>query len=518
MSSETKRKNSNSQNILDGSEETSAKSAQENQITRVFSFLQKDFVWFSSLTEQINFCSENIGSVIGYNSEEIKSFNEKRLAIAFNEDISRLREALNEFLIDSASHEINLSYRLERKDNTVISVHENIYAERDEQGEVKNLYGIVSDITEFKESENRLFEAISDLQKLNEAKDKFVSRISHDLRSPFTSIIGFAEVLSNDSQIPEKEKLEYLNFILSSSKNLLNFVTQLSELIKLQTHRIKLEPQRTNLGRLIHYSVSSFTSQTVGKDLKIKVNVGESFHISADERLFLLLMTSLISNAVKFSKPGSKIIINAQEFNEDFIEIIVKDEGVGISEKNKTRLFKIDQIFFSEGTKGEKGTGLGLLLSKEIVEKHGGHIWFYSNQADGTEFHFTIPVSKNTILVVENDESARVGFEELIKNNYPEFNVMTAANGYDALNIITNNLPTIIILNHDLPLMTGLQMMDNILKAQKNSKISTIVLAESISDDLLKSYDDIGVKLILPKPISLKVLQKKVEEIVSSIR
>lgn len=518
MSSETKRKNSNSQNILDSSEETSSKPVQENQITRVFAFLQKDFVWFSSLTEQINYCSENIASVIGYNSEEIKSFNEKRLAIAFNDDISLLREALNEFLTDSASCEINLSYRLKRKDNNIISVNEKIYAERDEQGEVKNLYGIVSDITEFKESENRLFETISDLQKLNEAKDKFVSRISHDLRSPFTSIIGFAEVLSNDPQIPEKEKLEYLNFILSSSRNLLHFVNQLSEIIKLQTHRIKLEPQRTNLSRLVHYTISSFTSQVVNKDLKIKVNVGESFHISADERLFLLLMTSLISNAVKFSKPGGKIIINAQEFNEDFIEIIVKDAGVGISEKNKTRLFKLDQIFFSEGTKGEKGTGLGLLLSKEIVEKHGGNIWFYSSQADGTEFHFTIPVSKNTILIVENDESARVDFEELIKNNYPEFNVMTAANGYDALNIIANTLPTIVILNHDLPLMTGLQMLDNIFKAHKNSKISTMVLAESISDDLLKSYDDIGVKLILPKPISLKVLQKRIEELVSSIR
>jgi signal transduction histidine kinase len=189
---------------------------------------------------------------------------------------------------------------------------EKIYAERDEKGEVTNLYGIVSDITEIRETEDRLFYTISELQNLNEAKDKFVSRISHDLRSPFTSIIGFAEVLLNDANLSEKDKSEYLNFILQSSKNQFNFVNQLSEIIKIQTNRIKLEPQRTNSNRLIHYSVSSFTAQVVDKSLEIKVNVNESIHINADERLFLILITNLISNAVKFSKPGQKISVSAQ--------------------------------------------------------------------------------------------------------------------------------------------------------------------------------------------------------------
>lgn len=516
MSSETKEKNSGAQNISDNNENKSVNLMQENQIRQIFSFLQKDFVWFSSLTEQINYCSDNISSVIGYTSDQIKSFNEKRLAITLNEDIARIREALNEFLTDSSTKSIKLFYRLERKENTFISVMEKIYAERDEKGEVINLYGIVSDITEIKEVEERLFNTISDLQILNEAKDKFVSRISHDLRSPFTSIIGFAEVLTNDLNIPEKDKSEYLSFILQSSRNLLNLVNQLSEIIKLQTNRIKLEPQRTNANRLIHYSVSSFTAQVVDKGLEIKVNVSESIHINTDERLFLLLITSLISNAVKFSKPGGRIIISAQEFNEDFVEIIVRDEGVGISEKNKTRLFKIDQIFYSEGTKGEKGVGLGLLLSKEIAEKHRGNLWFYSNQNEGSEFHFTIPNSKNAILIVEGDSSARSGYEELIRTKFSEFDVMIARDGYDALNMIANRLPSLIIVDHDLPLMTGLQMLDNIFKSHKNSKISALVLVENLSDDLKKSYNKIGVTVILPKPISLKVLHKRFEELKSA--
>lgn len=515
MSSETKRKYADSQNFSDSSPNEAVNFMKEDRFRQIFSYLQKDFVWFSSLIEQINYCSENIHSVIGYTADEIKSFNEKRLAITPTEDISRIREALNEFLTDSSLNNIKLFYKIERKDSTLISVIEKIYAERDLNGEVTNLFGIVSDITEIKETEDRLFSTISDLQKLNEAKDKFVSRISHDLRSPFTSIIGFSEVLLNDANISDKDKSEYLNFILQSSKNQFNFVNQLSEIVKLQTNRIKLEPQRTNANRLIHYSVSSFTAQVVDKNLEIIVNVDESVHINTDERLFLILITSLISNAVKFSKQGQKIFISAHEFNEDFTEIIVKDQGVGISEKNKAKLFKMDQIFFSEGTKGEKGAGLGLLLSKEIVEKHGGNIWFYANVNEGSEFHFTIPSSKNTILIVENDTVARDSYEGLIKNKYSFLDVISAKDGFDALNIIASRIPSIILVNHDLPLMSGLQLLENIFKAHKNSKITTMVIMENISNELTTLYNDLGIKIILPKPISLKLLHKKFEEILS---
>lgn len=518
MTPENKEKYSEYQKSAPGIDNQSQNQPHENQASQIISRLQKDFLWFSSLSEQINYCSENIGLVIGYSSEEIKSFNEKRLAIMHQEDVARIREALNEFLTEDSLDHIKLIYKLERKDNVLISVLEKIYAERDQTGEVTGLYGIVSDISDFKESEERLYSTINDLQKLNEAKDKFVSRISHDLRSPFTSIIGFSEVLVNDPKISEKDRLEYLNLILQSSKNQFNFVNQLSEIIKLQTNRVKLEPQRVNANRIIHYSVSSFTSQLVNKNLDLKVNVNESIFINTDERLFLLLITGLISNAVKFSKPGGKIVISAMEFNEDFVEIIVKDEGMGISEKNKTKLFKIDQIFFSEGTKGEKGTGLGLLLAKEIVEKHGGNIWFYSNQNEGSEFHFTIPVSKNSILIVENDEAALNNYADLIKSNFPEFDLTLTKDGYDALNTTSNRLPSIIILNHELPLMTGVQMLDNISKAHKNSKLLSIVITDNPTDELKAAYNKIGVTEILSKPVSLKLLQKRFEVLLSSLR
>lgn len=508
MPSEIKAKNSNPNNI-------SGDNLNQNTLDQIFPFLQKDFVWFSSLANQVNYCSANIKSVIGYSSSEIKSFNEKRLALAASEDVARIREALNEFLSDSKADCLQLYYKLTKKDSEAISVFEKIYALRDEAGELINLYGIVSDITEIKLSEEKLYETISDLQKLNEAKDKFVSRISHDLRSPFTSIIGFSEVLVNDLSLPEKDKLEYLNFILNSSRNLLHFVTQLSEIIKLQTNRLKLEPQRTNANRLIHYAISAFTAQVVDKNLEITVDVHESVHISTDERLFLLLITSLVSNAVKFSKIGDKIKISAQHFNEDFIEIIVKDQGIGMPDNNKRKIFNIDQIFFSEGTKGEKGVGLGLLLSKEIVEKHGGSLWFYSNLNDGSEFHFTIPMSKNTILILENDELQRSDFENIIKSEFTDYHVIAAGNAYDALTTLNDTIPSVLLIDHEIPLMSGLQMLQNIFKIHKSEKISVVVMVNNLTEDLKQSYNKIGVKDFLLKPISLKVLHKKLSEVIS---
>lgn len=518
MTSTNKGKNSNSQNVIYKGSTKSTSPANANQMNQIFSHLKKDFIWFSSLIEQTNFCSDNIKSVLDYTSEEIKSFNEKRLTLAVNEDTTRIRVALNEFLTDVRASEIELSYKLKRKNNKIIFVTEKIYAERDEQGEVTNLFGIVSDTTEVKENEERLYETINELQKLNDAKDKFVSRISHDLRSPFTSIIGFAEVLINDPELPENDKNEYLDFILQSSRNLLHIVTQLSEIIKLQTHRTQLEPQRANVSRLVHYSISSFTAQVVDKSLEIKVNINESVHVNADERLFFLLITGLISNAIKFSNPGGKITISAQEFNEDFVEIVVKDEGVGISDKNKHKLFSIDQIFFSEGTKGEKGAGLGLLLSKEIAEKHGGSIWLYSTQREGTEVHFTIPVSKNTVLIIESNKSAANDYTELIKDKFPSFDVMVANDGYEALNQIANRMPSIIVTEHNLPLMTGLQFIEEALKTHKQLKVPMMVLIDSSNEELINSYNKLGVGTLLQKPLSLKVLQKKLEEVVGSLQ
>ncbi len=140
----------------------------------------------------------------------------------------------------------------------------------------------------------------------------------------------------------------------------------------------------------------------------------------------------------------------------ELIEIIIRDEGVGIQEENQLKLFKIDEKFSTEGTKGEKGIGLGLKLVKEIIEKHNGKIWFYSQPEVGTEFHFIIPEAKQIYLLVEDEPKTRIFDKKYILKEFPDAEIIETENGYEALNVAFKKVPSMAISDHDMPLMNGL--------------------------------------------------------------
>lgn len=188
----------------------------------------------------------------------------------------------------------------------------------------------------------------------------------------------------------------------------MQLVNYLLDWSRLQTGGIRIEPQRLHAQTLVFNCISSLTGNAIRKNLDIKVFIKDSLYIQADERMLTQVITNIISNAIKFSTEGKTIEVSADTFNESFVEFIVKDEGIGISDSNKIKLFKIEKMFSTEGTKGEKGTGLGLSLVKEIIDKHNGSIWFYTELDKGSEFHFTIPSSPNTILLVENNSIEKI--------------------------------------------------------------------------------------------------------------
>lgn len=196
------------------------------------------------------------------------------------------------------------------------------------------------------------------------------------------------------------------------------------------------------------------------------------------------------------------------------IELIIKDEGRGIAEKDKDKIFKIDQKFTLEGTEGEKGSGLGLTLVKEIVDRHKGEIWFYSKVDEGTEFHITIPEAKNTILLVEDDESLIELYNKSIEKALPEFEVVRSKNGYEAISIIMKSLPTIVITDHDMPLMNGYQLVEAIRKRDKNFSIPIIVISAKMNDELESKYQKLGVAKILRKPLEQEDFIKAMNELI----
>jgi CheY-like chemotaxis protein len=276
---------------------------------------------------------------------------------------------------------------------------------------------------------------------------------------------------------------------------------------------MRLEPERLHAQTLVFNCISSLTGNAVRKDIDIKILIKDSLYIRVDERLLTLVITNLLSNAIKFSREGQTVEIFADAFNDKFIEFVIKDEGIGISETNKSKLFKIEKMYTTEGTKGERGTGLGLSLVKEIIEKHGGEIWFYSEQSKGSEFHFTVPSFPNTILLIENNKEDRKIFEKMIRTNFPNYDVLGVPNGYEALGLVYRYFPSLIITENDMPLMSGIQFVESIRREDRGHKIPIIALAPEVTNELKLAYQNFGINTILQKPVAEEVFNEKIQTV-----
>ena len=360
-----------------------------------------------------------------------------------------------------------------------------------------------------KKKKTKIEKELEALKKANEAKDKFISILSHDLRAPFTSILGFSEILINEPLLPNTEKLEYLNYIHEASENQLQLINYLLDWSRLQTGRMKMNPKKINAQALIYNCVSSLTGNAIRKNIDINVEADEDLFIQADERLIMQVITNLVSNAIKFSKPNKEINIIAKHFNLDLAEFIVKDEGLGISEVNKEKLFKIEKMFTTEGTKGEKGTGLGLSLVKEIVEKHGGNLWFYSEQDKGSEFHFTVPNSRETILLVTNRLDEKKQIESVLKQNFQDYQLQILDDGYSAYSKLLKTPPSLIISQHDLPLMDAIQLVKLIRKEERGKRLEVIIIVDKLTNELKAEYKKLGVNTFIEKPIDEDLILKE---------
>ena len=343
-------------------------------------------------------------------------------------------------------------------------------------------------------------------------KDRFLSIVSHDLRAPFTSLLGFSEILLNEPNLPFDERIEYLKYIYEASKTQLQLINHLLDWSKLQTGKITLEPKRINAKALISNCISVLTGAAMRKDIELKSDFPPDVFIFADERLLTQAVTNLINNSIKFTGEGKKIYVSINTFKEGMSEIVVRDEGVGISEENQDKLFRIDKKFSLEGTSGEKGSGLGLALVKEIIEKHGGDVWFYSKLGEGSEFHITVPEAKNVVVLVEDDVTLRQLYKKMITNLISNFKIIEAENGYEAMSIILNQSPSLVITDHDMPLMNGIQLVEAMRKKDANRNVPVIVISAKLNDDITKRYRELNVDKIITKPFKQAELIKCIKE------
>lgn len=232
------------------------------------------------------------------------------------------------------------------------------------------------------------------LKDLNVMKDKFFSIIAHDLMHPFNSILGYSELLlkAESEGISADEQHMFVKHLHNSSQQAYTLVEDLLTWARVQTNRLFCNPELLYINELVDTNIKILSLSALKKDIELKNCISEDKLVFVDKFMISTVLRNLMSNAIKFTPLKGSISIEANVINGDKLRISIRDNGVGISDEVIDKLFRIEHFYSSPGTDGEKGTGLGLVMCKEFIEKHNGEIGVDSIYGQGSVFWFTLPM------------------------------------------------------------------------------------------------------------------------------
>lgn len=459
------------------------------------------------------FCTSSIQKVTGYTQAEFLTDSKLFLKSIHPNDFAQIKPKLINLLKSRIQLSGEFEFRIINKQGNIVWVRAKINLVRSGTGRIQKVFGLVSDVTFRKRAEEELKKSTQNLIKLNETKDRFISIISHDLRTPFSSILGFTDLLANDEELTEDERKQYVRYIQESSRSMLALVNSLLDWTRLQTGRIKFEPQKIDVSKIVIDSINALSGTAMQKGIEVTSLVNQSLHLFVDKSLILQVFNNLISNAIKFTNKGGLIqIISEAVTNSRFVKFVIKDTGVGIKQEDLNKLFSVDAKFTSEGTAGEKGSGLGLSLVKEIIEKHGGTISVQSEYGKGTEFIFTLPIASSNILIVDDNKTDRLLYSKILKNITPDYEVEVASDGKEAIQKILSSPPALVITDHAMPVMNGYEFVVELKKMDLKGKPPVIVLSSDIDRAVINDYNEVGIEFVFQKPVNIGSFKLAIEK------
>ncbi|MGE5351178.1 MAG: PAS domain S-box protein [Acidobacteriota bacterium] len=253
----------------------------------------------------------------------------------------------------------------------------------------------VSRAIERRKNEEQILDYLQQLKETNATKDRFFSFISHDLRGPFSSLLGFSEMMLEDFENLQHDELKrYLEIINATSRNLYNLLNNLLQFSRFQTGRVQYNPSECNLGELVSKNVDLLRGNALKKGIHLRTEAAINEAVFVDEEMISSAIQNLVTNAVKFTPRSGEIAVKCVKVEGECSALIsVSDTGVGMDQDTLDKLFRIEVIHSTSGTEKEPGTGLGLILTKEFVEKNNGRLWVESTPGKGSTFCFTLPLS-----------------------------------------------------------------------------------------------------------------------------
>lgn len=398
--------------------------------------------------------------------------------------------------------------------------------EYDQDENLKGLICIYSDITKSKEVEQKLKEAKEKAEQADKMKSDFLANMSHEIRTPMNAIIGFSDLLI-DNELTKKTRHEYINFIRSNGRSLLNLIEDIIDIARIEAGKIKIEKKTCKIDNILqelYANNQEFKSKLQKEDIQLilkKPQNSELFYLHTDQFRFRQVFSNLLVNAIKFTSNGF-IEFGYEQKDEQYLEFYVKDTGIGISENSQKYIFDRFKQIKDKKISKQQGTGLGLAITKNLINLLGGSIWVESQYGKGSIFKFDLPYiledknknknsnkteekfdwSNKTILIAEDILlNYRVLEMTLNKTNAK---IIWAKNGREAVEIFKeSNSIDLILMDLQMPEMNGYEATKSIKRIRNIPIIAQTAYA--MSDEKNKSME-IGFDDYITKPIQKDIL------------
>jgi PAS domain S-box-containing protein len=346
--------------------------------------------------------NEEMVNIFGYSIKELQTMNVNDIAHPDFKEVS------SEF-IKNASEGSKKHSMFEKayihKNGSTLTCNVTTSSVFDENQNLVFFISHVQDITDKKNAERILLERKEELQRLNAEKDKFFSIIAHDLINPFSSIVGFSDLLIEEVHEKRYDIIEkYSEIIQASSQRAISLLMNLMVWSRSQSGRMDYQPLYFEMADILKEVVLLFSDSAKQKAITVITETPSQARVFADRNMINTVLRNLISNAIKFTKNGGAINITVTD-NQDKIAVSVCDNGIGLTKERMEQLFHLDTNSSTPGTENEEGTGLGLILCKEFIQKHDGKIWVESEIGKGSCFKFIIPTNKSATITTKNEDN-----------------------------------------------------------------------------------------------------------------
>lgn len=348
--------------------------------------------WHWSLGSQDIRFSDEIYRIFGTTRAEfhatLDSVNER----LHRRDAGRMEQAFQRAVIEQNDHEID--FRVITQSGETRHVRCQGRCEFDNEGDVIGLYGIMQDVTESMQHERALMEAKEVAERAYAAKSQFLANMSHELRTPLNAIIGFSEMMQQQllGPIGNDRYLDYIKGINESGQHLLDLITDILDMSKIEAGKYELSLEEVNAAKVIRLATHMVESRASENGIKINISIpDESIKIVADRRALMQMTLNLLSNAVKFSHPQGQVNVSFTGGN-GFVTLNVKDNGIGIPANKLPTITNPFEQAANQYTRSHEGSGLGLSITKELAELHGGSIHIESTLNVGTSVTIRLPV------------------------------------------------------------------------------------------------------------------------------